>query len=144
MAFLRCRFRAIWKGEFGTDFLYCLVAFVFVCKCSPRGCRGFSRPVLGLILDGVLSYFLIPFDAGETENTGRNWRFTGASKNKQNKSRREHIFVDFDTRKEKSDYVYVLLFKNDKNVSHERDSPHLDATRKQINSIFTPTSVQVC
>ena len=65
-------------------------------------------------MDGVLSYFLIPFDAGETENTGRNWRFTGASKNKQNKSRREHIFVDFDTRKEKSDYVYVLWFKNDK------------------------------
>ena len=101
-------------GKFGTVFLYCLAAFVFVCKCSPRGCRGFSLPVLGLILDGVLSYFLIPFDAGETENTGRNWRFTGASKNKQNKSRREHIFVDFDTRKEKSDYVYVLWFKSDK------------------------------
>ena len=101
-------------GKFGTVFLYCLAAFVFVCKCSPRGCRGFSRPVLGLILDGVLSYFLIPFDAGETENTGRNWRFTGASKNKQNKSRREHIFVDFDARKEKPDYVYVLLSKNDK------------------------------
>ena len=95
-------------GKFGTVFLYCLAAFVFVCKCSPRGCRGFLWPVLGLILDGVLSYFLIPFDADETENTGRNWRFTGASKNKQNKSRREHIFVDFDTRKEKSDYVYVL------------------------------------
>ena len=101
-------------GKFGIVFLYCLAAFVFVCKCSPRGCRGFSRPVLGLILDGVLSYFLLPFDAGETVNTNRIWRFTGASKNKQNKSRREHIFVDFDTRKEKSDYVYVLWFKNDK------------------------------
>ena len=74
------------------------------------------------MLDGVLSYFRIPFDAGETENTVRNWRFTGASKNKQNKSRREHIFVDFDTRKEKPDYVYVLWSKNDKkNVSKKRN-----------------------
>ena len=109
-------------GKFGTVFLYCLAAFVFVCKCSPRGCRGFSRPVLGLILDGVLSYFLLPFDAGETVNTNRIWRFTGASKNKQNKSRREHIFVDFDTRKENSDYVYVLWFKNDQKTCQKKET----------------------
>ena len=65
-------------------------------------------------MDDVLSFFRIPFDAGETENTVRNWRFIGASKNKQNKSRREPILVDFYKRKEKSDYVYVLCVKNDK------------------------------
>ena len=65
-------------------------------------------------MDDVLSYFRIPFDVGETENTVRNWRFSGASKNKQNKSRREPIFVDFDPRKENSDYIYVLCVKNDK------------------------------
>ena len=65
-------------------------------------------------MDGVLSFFRIPFDVGETENTVRNWRFIGASKNKQTKSRRDSIFVDFDTRKEKSEYIYVLLSKASK------------------------------
>ena len=65
-------------------------------------------------MDSVLIYFRIPFDAGETENTVRNWRIAGASKTKQNKSHSEPIFVDFDPRKEKSEYNAVLRVKNKK------------------------------
>ena len=35
---------------FGTDFFYYLVAWLFVCKCSPRGCRGFPGSVWRLRL----------------------------------------------------------------------------------------------
>ena len=59
-------------GKFGTVFLYCLAAFVFVCKCYPRGCRGFLWPVLGFILDDVLSYLIasrIPPGQGRKHST---------------------------------------------------------------------------
>ena len=85
---------SFWE-DVGIDFWYHLVAFFFACKCYPRRCRGFSWPVLGVIFGTFFKIGSSTFDAGETENTSENWRFTGASKNKHNKSKHKGFWMVF-------------------------------------------------
>ena len=99
---------SFWEDA-GIDFWYHLVAFFFACKCYPRRARGFSLPVLGVICGTFFKICSSTFDAGETENTTENWRFTGASKNKHKKSRHEDLLMVFD---EKSEIQITYVFSS--------------------------------
>ena len=75
------------------------------------------------------------FDAGETENTSENLRFTGASKHKHKKSRHEDMFIVFD---EKSEIQIPGVFGSQ---SRQKTKTNAEKRRKTISKIADPRAI---
>ena len=106
-------------GTFGTDFLSCLVAFAFACKCYPRGCRVFRGPFwdsFWAVFSFIFVYLLMLVSQRTRLETGNLQAPAQTSKTRAE----EHMFVDCVKRKGKSDYAFCGS-KGTKHVSTKRN-----------------------